>query len=66
MLRQISKQMLVANLALLVLLAISFAAITLTDVTAEPATHAILALSTGMVLVSSSLIAAFLATGWEP
>lgn len=66
MLRQISKQLLVANLALLVLLALSYAAIRFTAVTAEPATYSIMALSTATIGGSSVLIVAFLWTGWEP
>lgn len=66
MLRRISRQMLVANLALLILLTISFVWLTFTDVTAEPATYAVMGLAAATIAASSLLIFAFLHTGWEP
>lgn len=66
MIRKISKQLLVANLALVFLLALSFLAITFTDITASPATHTVMLLSAIVLLGTSVIILGFLYSGWEP
>lgn len=60
------RRMLAADVALGVLLALSYVGITLTETTASPATMTVIQLTAILLGVNFLVLSAVLYTGWEP